>query len=57
MDREEVARLVGSKVAVRLKNAKAHGVEIVATLEEVGDAGVTLSSIGELGPGPTLFCP
>jgi len=54
---EEVARLVGSKVAVRLKNAETHGVEIVATLEEVRDAGVTLSGIGELGPGPTLFCP
>lgn len=57
MDWGEVARLVGAKVAVRLKNAEARGVEIIATLEEVGDAGVTLSDIGELGPGPTLFCP
>lgn len=57
MDRDQIARLVGSKVAVRLKNAEACGVEIIAALEEVGDAGVTLSRIGELGPGPTLFCP
>ena len=57
MDREEIPRLVGTQVAVALKSAEAHGLEVVATLEELGDAGVTLSGIGELGPGPRLFCP
>lgn len=42
-------------MAVKLENAEARGVEIIATLEEVGETGVTLSGIGELGPGPTLF--
>ena len=31
--------------------------EIVATLEELRDDGVVLSEVGELGPGPTVFCP
>ena len=30
---------------------------IIGTLDEVRDAGIVLSEIGELGPGPTLFCP
>lgn len=42
---------------MRLNSAEAWGVEIVATLEEVRDGGIVLSEIGELGPGPTLFCP
>jgi hypothetical protein len=29
----------------------------VATLDKVRDDGVVLSEIGELGPGPTMFCP
>ena len=57
MDREEVLRLVGTQVTVVLENAETHGLEVLATLESVGDAGVTLSGIGELCPGPTLFCP
>ena len=42
---------------MRLKNVEATGVEIVATLEELRDDGVVLSEVGELGPGPTVFCP
>ena len=52
-DRDRVSRLVGHKVAVALSN----GVGIVAMLDEVRDDGVVLSEIGELGPGPTMFCP
>ena len=40
-------------VAVVLSN----GAGMVATLDEVRDDGVILSEIGELGPGPTMFCP
>ncbi len=57
MDIEEVSRLVGHKVAVRLNSVEARGVEIVATLGEVRDDGVVLLEVGELGPGPTIFCP
>lgn len=57
VEREEVSRLVGRKVAVRLNNVEATGVELVATLGEVRDDGVVLSEVGELGPGPTMFCP
>ncbi|MDP9487236.1 MAG: hypothetical protein M3Q49_15890 [Actinomycetota bacterium] len=57
MDREQVSRLLGHKVAVRLTSVEARGVEIVATLEEVRDDGVVLSEVGEIGPGPTMFCP
>lgn len=56
-DRERVAGLVGGKVAVRLNSVEARGVEIVATLEEARDDGIVLSEVGELGPGPTMFCP
>lgn len=49
--------LVGRKIAVRLTNVEARGVEIIGTLEEVRDDGIVLSEIGELGPGPTMFCP
>ncbi len=56
-DRERVFGLVGHKVAVNLNNVEARGVEIIATLDEVRDDGVVLSEIGELGPGPTMFCP
>jgi hypothetical protein len=52
-DRDRVFGLVGHKVAVALNN----GVGIVAMLDEVRDDGVVLSEIGELGPGPTMFCP
>ena len=57
MKREELARPVGRKVAVRLKNVEATGVELVATLGEVREDGLLLSEVGELGPGPTMFCP
>ncbi len=57
MDRNDLSGLVGRKVAVRLNSVEARGVEIVATLEEVRGAGIVLSEIGELGPGPTLLCP
>ena len=57
MDREEMLGLLGHKVAVRLSSYEARGVEIVATLAEVRDDGVVLSEVGELGPGPTVFCP
>ena len=57
MDREEVSGLVGRKVAARLNNVEATGVEIVATLKELRDDGIVLSEVGELGPGPTVFCP
>jgi hypothetical protein len=56
-DRERVLGLVGHKVAVNLNNVEARGVEIIATLDEVRDGGIVLSEIGELGPGPTMFCP
>lgn len=55
--REEISGLVGNKVAVRLNSVESRGVEIVATLQEVRDDGVVLSEVGELGPGPTVFCP
>jgi hypothetical protein len=57
VDRERTFRLVGRKVAVRLTNVEAQGVELIATLDEVRDDGIVLSEIGELGLGPTLFCP
>ena len=57
MDREEIVQLVGKKVAVRLNSAEALGVELRATLEETREDGILLSDIGELGPGPTIFCP
>ena len=57
MDREETVQLVGKKVTARLNSAEAAGVEIRATLEEVREDGILLSDIGELGPGPTMFCP
>ncbi len=48
---------MGRKVAARLNNVEATGVEIVATLEALRDDGIVLSEVGELGPGPTVFCP
>lgn len=48
---------MGGKVAVRLNSVEARGVEIVATLEEARDDDIVLSEVGELGPGPTMFCP
>ena len=57
MDREEIVQLVGKKVAVRLNSAEALGVELRATLEETREDGILLTDIGELGPGPTIFCP
>jgi hypothetical protein len=57
MDREEVSGLVGRKVAVRLNSFEARGLELVATLDEAREDGIVLSEIGELGQGPTLFCP
>lgn len=57
MNREEVSGLVGRKVAIRLTNVEARGVEMVATLAEVREDGVVLSEVGDLGPGPTMFCP
>jgi hypothetical protein len=56
-DRDRVKGLAGHKVAVKLTNVEAQSVEIIATLDEVRDGGIVLSEIGELGPGPTLFCP
>jgi hypothetical protein len=57
LDREELIALVDQKVAVRLKNVEAGGVEIIATLDEVRADGIVLREVGELGPGPTVFCP
>jgi len=57
VDREEASQLVGRKVAVRLNSVEARGVEIIATLDEVRDDGLALSEVGELGTGPTMFCP
>ena len=57
MDRERLLDLVDRKVAVRLKNVEARGVELIATLDRVRDDGVVLREVGELGPGPTIFCP
>jgi hypothetical protein len=54
---DRVAGLVGHKVAVRLTNVEAGSLEILAVLAEVRDDGIVLSEIGELGPGPTMFCP
>ncbi|CAA9481274.1 MAG: hypothetical protein AVDCRST_MAG12-1520 [uncultured Rubrobacteraceae bacterium] len=57
MNRGDMSGLVGRKVAIRLTNVEARGVELVATLEEVREDGIVLSEVGELGPGPTMFCP
>lgn len=58
MDRERVPdEWVGRGVVVRLANVEARGAEILATLDEIRDDGVSLSRIGELGPGPIMFCP
>ena len=57
MDREEISGLVGRKVAVRFSSVEARGVELVATLDEARENGIVLSEIGDLGQGPTLFCP
>jgi hypothetical protein len=57
VNRGDVSGLVGRKVAIRLTNVEARGVELVATLEEVREDGIVLSEVGELGPGPTMFCP
>ena len=58
VDRERVPdEWVGEEVVVRLASIEARGAEILATLDEVRDDGVSLSGIGELGPGPTMFCP
>ena len=56
-DRDRVIGLVGHKVAVNLTNVEASGVEIIGTLDEVRDDGIVLSELGELGPGPAMFCP
>lgn len=56
-DRDRIVRLVGHRVAVRLTSVEAASVEIIATLDEVRDDGIVLSEIGELGSGPTMFCP
>ena len=56
-DRDRIATLLGQKVAVKLTNVEARDVQIIATLDEVRDDGIVLSEIGELGSGPTLFCP
>ena len=56
-DRDRIAGLTGHKVAVNLNDAEARGLEIIGTLEAVSDDGIVLSEVGELGPGPTLFCP
>ena len=56
-DRDRVFGLVGHKVAVNLNNVEASGAEIIGTLDETRDDGIVLSEIGELGPGPTMFCP
>lgn len=48
---------VGEAVVVYLANAEADGVEILATLDEVDGDGIKISHIGELGPGPLMFCP
>lgn len=57
MDLEALHELVGRKVAVRLKNVEAGGVEIVATLDDVRGDGIVLRDVGDLGPGTTMFCP
>lgn len=48
---------IGDQIIVRLTSSEACGAEILATLKEKSDDGITLSDIGELGPGPTMFCP
>ncbi len=57
MDGEELRSLLDQKVAVRLKDVEAGGVEIIAILDDVRTDGVVLGEVGELGPGPTMFCP
>ena len=58
MDKEQVPDgWIGRQTIVKLTSYKANGAEIFATLHEKNDAGITLSEIGELGPGPTMFCP
>lgn len=48
---------IGEAVVVYLANAEADGVKILATLDEVNGDGIKVSHIGELGPGPLMFCP
>ena len=57
MNREELSGLVGHEIVVGLNHPEGGGVEILATLDEVRGDGVVLSEIGDLVPGPTLFCP
>lgn len=57
VDRREMEQLVGRRVAVRLNSAEARGVEMIATLDEAREDGIVLSEVGELGEGPTMFCP
>lgn len=58
MDREQVPdEWVGRWVMVRLASIEAMGAEVIATLDGIRADGVSLSRIGELGPGPTVFCP
>jgi hypothetical protein len=58
VDRERVPdEWVGQGVVVGLASIEAMGAEVLATLDEIRDDGVSLSRIGELGPGPTMFCP
>ena len=44
-------------MVVRLASIEAMGAEVIATLDGIRADGVSLSRIGELGPGPTMFCP
>lgn len=47
---------IGETVVVYL-DSKESGVEILGMLDEVGEDGIKVSHIGELGRGPVIFCP
>lgn len=55
LDKEQVPDgWIGSQVDVRLTSSEAQGAEILATLQDKDDDGITLSELGELGPEPAL---
>lgn len=58
MDSNEVPQgWIGEAVVVYLDEPEASGMEILATLDEVGEDGIKVSFIAELGQGPVMFCP
>lgn len=58
MDSDAIPReWIGKPVDVYLTNPEAEAIEISATLDEVREGGIRISHIGDIGQGPTMFCP